>query len=354
MACIDRYDWQPQTVCKTNVLVEHCSVCVFAGKNSIMTSMIKTLKFCNGIECPILGLGTWRCYGDEIYSAVKQALLNGYKHIDTAMVYQNEAQIGKAIQDLISESKISRKDVFVVTKLPGSCNQPNLVVPALKESLKNLNISYVDLYLMHTPIARAPLGPDVVSTDGKKDENGHDIYPDINPVDTWKEMEKCVEAGLARCVGVSNFNSLQLQAILDSCKIKPVTNQVECHPLLPQKKLRQFCKDNGILITSYRPLGGQKRKPADPNILDHEIVKEVAAKHGTSPSQILLRWHIQQGLIVLVKSSKLDHMLSNADIFDFSLTKEDMEALDKLESGHRYCPFIESASSKHYPFHAEF
>ena len=319
-----------------------------------MSALVRTIKLYNRMECPILGLGTWRGKGSEVHSAVKQAILNGYRHIDTAMVYENEREIGLAIKEVIQETSLSRDDLFIVTKLPGSCNRPNLVVPALKHSLKQLNLDYVDLYLIHTPISRMPISDNVVSIDSKKDDNGLNIFEDINPLETWKEMEQCVDLGLAKSIGVSNFNSIQLQSILDSCVIKPVTNQIECHPFLPQKKMREFCKKNNIVLTSYRPLGGQIKKSDDPDILNNKVVQEIASKHKKLPSQVLIRWHVQQNLIVLAKSTQLKHMLSNADVFDFSLTDEDLKELDKLECGHRYCPFLDSVTSKHYPFHLEF
>ena len=319
-----------------------------------MGSLIKNLKFNNGMECPILGLGTWRGYGNEIYQAVKQAISSGYRHIDTAAYYKNESEIGQAIGEILKESDLSRKDLFIVTKLPSVCNRPSLVVPALKTSLKNLNLSYVDLYLIHTPVSKVPLHDHVASTDVRLDADGNDLLDTVNPVDTWKEMEKCVELGLAKSIGVSNFNSVQVQAVLDICKIKPVTNQIECHPFLPQKKMIEFCKQNEILLTSFRPLGGQKRKASDPSLLDNETVKEIAKKHKKSPSQILLRWHVQQDLVVLAKSTSAEHILSNTNIFDFSLSTDDMHELDKLSCGHRYCPYLDSTTSNQYPFHIEF
>ena len=319
-----------------------------------MPAMMKTLKFCNGVNCPILGLGTWRSYGNEVYEAVKQAILNGYRHIDTATYYRNEEEVGKAVNDILGETSIKRSELFVVTKLPSTCNHPSLVLPALKSSLAKLNVDYVDLYLMHTPVSKVPLDDTVASTDVKKDKDGNDMLDDVDPVDTWHAMEKCVELGFAKSIGLSNCNSLQVQSILDSCTVKPVTNQVECHPLLPQKKLRRFCQQNDILITSFRPLGGQKRKPDDPNILENDVVQQIAKRHGKLPAQILLRWHVQQDLLVLAKSSNVEHLVSNAQIFDFSLTDNDMKELDQLENGHRYCPYLDSTSSSQYPFHVEF
>jgi len=321
----------------------------------MMASVIKTIKFYNGVECPVLGLGTWRGYGKEVSEAVKEALLNGYRHIDTAAYYKNENEIGQGIGEALKDNPtISRKDLFVVTKLPSVCNRPNLVIPALKNSLKRLNLNYVDLYLIHTPVSKVPLHDNIASTEGRPGDNGEDLLDTVNPVDTWKEMEKCVELGLTKSIGVSNFNSVQIQAILDTCKIKPVTNQIECHPFLPQKKMKSFCEKNGIFLTTFRPLGGQKRKDTDPSLLENETVQEIARKLGKLPSQILLRWHIQQDFIVLAKSTKLLHILSNTNIFDFSLSDDDMQELDKLESGHRYCPYVDVISSEQYPFHIEF
>ena len=320
-----------------------------------MANFVKTVKFYNGVECPVLGLGTYRGKNQEVYDAVKHAIRSGYRHIDTALIYGNEADVGRAINDSIKESAVKREEIFVVTKLPGSCNRPNLVVPCLKKSLSTLKLSFIDLYLIHTPISRVPLGDDILDSNGKLDENGDEIMDDINPVDTWKAMETCVDLGLAKNIGVSNFNSQQLQAVLDDCRIKPVTNQVECHPFLPQTKLRKFCKDRGILITTYRALGGEIRNPDEPSILDHEVVKKLAVHHSKSPAQILLRWQVQQNdLIVLAKSTNFQRIESHTAISDFELSDEDMNELAKLECNCRYRPFLEGIANKHYPFHIEY
>ena len=309
----------------------------------------------NGQSMPIVGFGTWRTIKSETYEAVRQALKAGYRHIDTAYYYQNEVEVGKAIRDGMVELGLARRDIFVVTKLPSTCNRPSLVIPAMKESRTSLGLSYVDLYLVHTPVATVPNIPDKVSLDEKIGPDGGRINDDeVCITDLWKQMENCVTMGLALSVGVSNFNSLQLQEILDCCTIKPVTNQVECHPLLQQNKLRDFCEKHDIVLTAFRCLGGQVKKPEDPDLLKIQEITNLAVKYRKSPAQILLKWQIEKGNIFLVKSSNASRIAENSQIFDFSLLKEELEELAKLDVGHRYCPFTDTKESKHYPFHIEF
>uniref|UniRef100_F6WI49 NADP-dependent oxidoreductase domain-containing protein n=1 Tax=Ciona intestinalis TaxID=7719 RepID=F6WI49_CIOIN len=319
----------------------------------IMSNLIRTVVFNNGVKCPMFGLGTWRANGKEAYSCVKEAIAMGYRHIDTAYYYTNEEEVGKGIADAMSEYKIPREEMFVVTKLPNTCNRPSLVLPAMKESLKKLNLDYVDLYLVHSPVCISPIG-EVVSLDSKVDENGDPVFDDIDPSVTWKEMEKCVDLGLAKSIGVSNFNSEQVQSVLNTCRIKPITNQVESHIMLQQNKLRNMCQQNNIKLTVFRSLGGQVKLSEHPDMFNNPTVMKIAKKHDRSVSQILLRWHIEKGHILLVKSSNPEHLKSNINIFEFSLTEEDMDELSKLDSGFRFCPFNANKPSKQYPFHIEF
>jgi len=301
----------------------------------------------------MLGLGTWKANGGECYTAIKEAIKVGYRYIDTAHYYQNEKEVGLAIKDAMKKFNVKRSELFVVTKLANTCNQPQLVVPSLKESLDRLGLDYVDLYLIHSPVSPKPL-EERVGLDTEVDANGNQVFLDL-PVETvWKAMEMCVEQGLATSIGVSNFNSRQIQAVLDTCTIKPVTNQVESHQYLQQNKLRKFCSEHDIVITAYRPFGGANPKSNDPSILDNPVIMEIAKSHGKTVAQVLLRWHIEKGQIVLFKSGTKERIISNAEIFDFKLTDGDMAAMQKLEIGHRYCPFLPNVTSPQYPFHDEF
>ena len=318
-----------------------------------MMGRFDVIKLCNGVHCHMLGLGTWRAKGEECYNAVKEAIKIGYRHIDTAHYYENEKEVGLAIRDAMKDFEINRKELFVVTKLATTCNQPHLVVPSLKESLTRLGLTYVDLYLIHSPVCPQPVD-DIVTLENMKTSDGKTLFLDIPPIDVWKSMEKCVELGLASSIGVSNFNSMQIQSILDCCIIKPVTNQVECHQYLQQDKLREFCDKHNIILTAFRPFGGQVPKPTDPSLLTNPVIIKIAEKHGKTVGQILLRWHIQKSQIVLFKSINPKRIIDNANIFDFTLTEDDMLDIQKLEMNHRYCPFLDNVSSPQYPFHADF
>nr|XP_026690105.1 1,5-anhydro-D-fructose reductase-like [Ciona intestinalis] len=221
---------------------------------------------------------------------MKQAIKLGYRHIDTAMLYGSEADLGKSIAESIREGIVRRKDLFIVTKLPTTCNKPSLVLPAVKQSLKNLNLDFVDLYLVHTPVSRA-LVKEMVTIEGKLDHNGEAVFNDIDPSVTWKEMEN-PDLGFAKSIGISNYNSEQVKSLMTSCRIKPVTNQVESHVLLQQNKLRNLCNQYGIPLTAYTVLGGQPRDKTGPapNLLENPTVKTVAEKHGKLPAQVLVRW----------------------------------------------------------------
>ena len=318
-------------------------------------SKIDYIIFNNQVKCPMLGLGTYLMNGEDCYQAVKEAIRIGYRHIDTASYYKNEDEVGRAVNDSIKEFKIKREDLFVVTKLPSSCNIPSLVVPALKKSLSLMNLSYVDLYLVHTPISKVPKYDSEPTLENKTDKDGNILFNDMKVSEVWVEMEKCSKLGLAKCIGVSNFNSEQIKEIVANCDIKPVTNQVEVHPYLQQHKLRNFCEGLGIYLTAYRPLGGPKPKPGKTPVLKDPIIAQISEKHMKSPVQILLRWHIElKTQLVIAKTSNFEHIAANTDIFDFDLDEEDMLQLKSIDCGIRYCSFDDNKGSKQYPFHIEY
>ena len=307
------------------------------------------------MKCPMIGLGTYLAKSENCYQAVKEAIRIGYRHIDTASYYENEEEIGKAIKDAIKEFGIKREDLFIVTKLPSCCNMPSLVVPALKQSLCLMNLSYVDLYLVHSPISKVSLYDGKPTLESKTDKEGNILFNDMKVSKVWVEMEKCSKLGLTKCIGVSNFNSEQIKEIVANCEIKPVTNQVEVHPYLQQHKLRNFCESFGIYLTAYRPLGGPKPKLGKKPILKEPIIAQISKKHMKSPAQILLRWHIElKTQLVLVKASNFEHIAANIDIFDFKLDEEDMLKLKFLECGIRYCSFDDEKESNQYPFNIEY
>ncbi|XP_011500527.1 PREDICTED: aldose reductase-like [Ceratosolen solmsi marchali] len=315
-------------------------------------SKIELATFYNGNKIPMVGLGTWKSKGSAAVDIIKDAIRIGYRHIDTAPIYGNEQEIGEAITSSIQEGVVKREDLFLTSKLWNTQHRCDLVEPALRKTLCDLNVDYIDLYLIHWPFAYEeskeyfPEGPD-----------GKILFGDVDYIDTWKAMEQILEKGLAKNIGVSNFNSKQLTRILDVCKVKPVTNQVECHPYLNQVKLSKFCKSHGIFITAYSPLGSSDRpwaKPGDPNLLEDPKIKEIADKYKKTPAQVILRYQIQQDHIIVPKSASKIRLEENTKLFDFQLTEDDMQLLHTFDRKWRVCPMNSSVKHKDYPFYEEF
>lgn len=305
------------------------------------------IVFNNGHRCPIIGFGTYLARGEDACNAVKKAIEVGYRHIDTAFVYQNEEAVGRAINEKITDGSVKREDLFVVSKLSSANHKRNMVVPALKKSLEKLNLEYLDLYLIHSPWSTVPENEGQVCLKSKTTPNGKDMLDDIDPVETWKGMEECVKLGLAHSIGLSNFNSLQTDDILNSCSIKPVTNQVELHHLLSQEKLQRFSEERGIKLTAYRSLGGKKNAH---KFLGDDTINKIAAKHNRTPAQIILRWITQRGVIAIPKSSTPARIEENFNSCDWDLDAEDMKSMSSLDRGERFCQFIDSQDSKYFPF----
>lgn len=286
---------------------------------------------------------------------VKTAIDVGYRHIDTAFCYNNEAAVGRGIQEKLADGTVTRDELFVVTKLANTHHAPEDVERAIRMSLKNLGLDYVDLFLMHTPMGWKFIG-DGPEDGNPTDADGNLIYSDVDYVDTWRAMEDLVEKGLTRSIGVSNFNSLQLTRILDGCRIKPVTNQVECGPTINQEKLRQFCQGHGIPLTAYTPLGRMKRvagDEAEAAVNDPRVI-EIARRYQKTPAQVVLRFLTQLGTIPIPKSSNRERMLQNISIFDFELTADELKVLEGFSTGQRHIPFPLGVSHPHYPFSADF
>ncbi|XP_025416690.1 alcohol dehydrogenase [NADP(+)]-like [Sipha flava] len=316
----------------------------------------KLVKFNNGQFYPILGLGTWQASAvlddsqqSMIVNAIKNAVEIGYRHFDCAAIYNNEKSVGMAINDKIAEGVITRDEVYITSKLWNNKHRPELVEEALKNTLNDLSLSYVDLYLIHWPFATSE-DPNATDSEGRLLGSG------ISYLDTWKAMERCVQSGLTKSIGVSNFNIRQLKDILEIATIKPVVNQVECHPYLTQNKLMEFCENNNIFLTAYGPLGSPKRSWAGPEedaILDEPVVKQVAEKYKKTNAQILIKFQIQRGIIVIPKSSNPKRQKENFDVWDFELSKEDINSLESLNKNARYFEFNTAKHLKDYPFFDE-
>ncbi|KAK5650296.1 hypothetical protein RI129_001325 [Pyrocoelia pectoralis] len=308
----------------------------------------QTIKLNNGFQVPVFGLGTWKSSTGEVTKAVEHAIDIGYRHIDCAFVYQNEKEIGAALAKKFDEGKIKREDIFITSKLWNTFHSPHLVEGALKKSLENLRLDYLDLYLIHWPFGYKE-GGDLFPVD----TDGNLQFSDVNFVDTWKSMEKLVEQGLVKSIGVSNFNKRQIEAILNVATIRPAINQIECHPYLNQKRLIDFCKSKDIAIIAFSPLGSSDRpwgKPDEPVLLQDPKLKKVADKYGKTTAQVLLRYQLQRGLATIPKSVTKSRIEENFNIFDFELSADDMSYIDTFDCNERFCPLTNSFGHPEHPF----
>lgn len=261
-----------------------------------------TVKLHNGLQMPVIGFGTWKITpGPGATSATSHALSAGYRHIDTARIYLNEKSVGKAI----AKSGVDRKNIFVTTKLWNNDQGYDKALKAFDKSLKRLGLDYVDLYLLHWPVPEKRL-------------------------ESWKALVEIYKSGRAKAIGVSNFTEEQLVELLEHTDVVPMVNQVEYHPFLNQELLREYCSENKIQLQAYSPLA-HGRRMQDP------VLSEIAAKHAKHAAQVMLRWNLQLGNILIVKSSREERMLDNLDLFDFELDKSDMEKIENLNENYRTC-----------------
>jgi methylglyoxal/glyoxal reductase len=261
-----------------------------------------SLKMNNGLEIPVLGLGTWQTRaGAETVNSVLWALEFGYRHIDTAAIYENEESVGEGIR----KSGIPRNEIFVTTKVWNSDQGYDKALRAFDRSIKKLRLDYVDLYLIHWPV------------EGLRN-------------DTWKALENLQANGKVRSIGVSNYTINHLEELQKESSNLPAVNQVEFHPYLFQKELMEYCNYKNIIIEAYSPLV-RGRKFKDPKLI------KIADKYGKSPAQILIRWSLQHNLVVLPKSAHKERVIENASVFDFSISNEDMNFLDSFDEVARVC-----------------
>jgi diketogulonate reductase-like aldo/keto reductase len=264
------------------------------------------VKLNNGIEMPIVGLGTFRSKEEDVYQAVLDAIEAGYRHIDTAMIYGNEEAIGKAIKD----SKIPREELFITTKLWNSDQGYEKTKAAFELSLKNLDLEYIDLYLIHW-------------------FKGYELA-----LDSYKAMEELYNEGKIKALGVSNFNVHHIMNLLENCTVKPTVNQVETHIALQNEFLQEYCESVGVKLEAYAPLMSQHIS----DLLSDETMNRIAKKYNKSVPQIAIKWLVTRGIIVIPKSIRKTRIIENFNIFDFELNSEDMADIKKLNKARKIFP----------------
>lgn len=261
----------------------------------------------NGVKMPWFGIGVFKVEeGPELVNAVKSAIKYGYRSVDTAAIYENEEGVGKGIKEGLKEARFSREELFVTSKVWNADLGYETTLAAYETSIKKLGLEYLDLFLIHWPV------------EGKFKE-------------AWRALETLYKEGRVKAIGVSNFQIHHLEELMKDAEFKPMINQVEYHPRLSQKDLQEFCKRNGIQLEAWSPLmQGQ--------LLDNDILYEIARKHNKSVAQIILRWDLQNGVVTIPKSTKEHRIIENANVFDFELTNEEMEVIHGLNQNLRVGP----------------
>ncbi|MCR8869591.1 aldo/keto reductase [Peribacillus frigoritolerans] len=261
----------------------------------------------NGVKMPWFGLGVFKVEeGPELVNAVKVAIKHGYHSIDTAAIYENEEGVGQGIREGLKEAGISREDLFVTSKVWNADLGYESTIAAYEKSLQKLGLEYLDLYLIHWPV------------EGKYKE-------------AWRALETLYKEGKVKAIGVSNFQIHHLKDLMEDAEVKPMVNQVECHPRLTQKEVQAFCKEQGIQLEAWSPL-------MQGELLDNDVLQAIATKHGKSVAQVILRWDLQNGIVTIPKSTKEHRIVENSTVFDFELTEEEMNQIDGLNQNHRVGP----------------
>jgi len=289
---------------------------------------------------PLLGLGTWQSPKGQVYQAVLDAINAGYRHLDCAYIYQNEEEVGQAIAESITKGVVTREQLFVTSKCWLTFYSRERVEKSLRRTLTALGLEYLDLFLIHWPFGLKDSDTELFpeNEDGTIAQN-----TEVDYTDTWKGMEDVKQKGLVKAIGISNFIIPQIERLLKVANIVPAVNQIELHPMLIQTELVDYCKSKGIVVTAYSLLGSTPPANPDgsarPSLLESPVVNKIADKYGKKPAQVLIRYHVQRGVVAIPKSVTKERIEANGQVFDFELTPEEITELESLNTGHRFCRF---------------
>lgn len=296
--------------------------------------MQKTLKLNSGYEMPLLGLGTWESKPGEVKAAVKSAILDsGYTHIDCARVYGNEPEVGEAFSEIFNDSasKVKREDIFITSKLWNCDHDPKFVEETCRKTLSDLKLEYLDLYLIHWGVGLVHNG------EMHPMKDGHVLLAPISIQETWQAMEKLVEKGLVKSIGVANFTGPMIIDLLTYAKIKPAMNQIELHPYNAQTALVKYCQEQGVAVTAYSPLGRMGAvNIAGMKLGEEKIITDLASKYHKSATQILLNWAVSRNTVAIPKSVNPGRIAENSAIFDFELSEDEIKRITSLNKNFRF------------------
>ncbi|KAH7701854.1 oxidoreductase [Aphelenchoides avenae] len=309
----------------------------------------------NGVQMPMVGLGTWEAgCAEQLKTALRTAFDNGYRHIDTAYFYGNEDVIGEVIDEYIQAKKLARADIFVTTKISPWQVRPHLARQCIEDQLKALRVDYIDLLLIHVPVATMM---DPTTNFQMFTPEGRWVFDEVPHIDTWRVMEEYYLRGKLRSIGISNFNERQIRQLFDQAQIKPHNHQIEVNIFCPNYALVNYSKRMGMVVSAYAIIGSPARKTSqlkddwpDADLMGHPTVVRLAKKHKKTSAQILVRQMIQRKVVALVKSTNPERIKSNFDVFDFRLDADDMHELEAIKTRVRLFPFKIFLGHSEYPF----